>query len=806
MPARRAVVRWSWRLFRREWRQQVLVLVLVTVAVAVTVAAASAAYNMTPSGEAEFGSASHRLVVDAADADEAAVEVDAIEAWFGTTDRIRVGTVAVPGSLDDVEMRAQDPDGPLGAPLLALRTGRFPAADDEVALTDEVAETFGAAVGSSVDLGGTRWAVTGLVENPEDLAEEFALAAPTAPIPAETIEVLVDTSDEDVRARPQSGSDAASFVSSRDQALSGRDAAVLTVYLVSAVVLLLVALVAAAGFVAMAQRRRRQIGLLAATGATDRHLRLVMVANGAAVGVAAALVGTVVGLVVWIAVAPVVEPVAERRIDRFDVPWWVVAVGMVLAVATATGASWWPARAVSRLPVTAALSERPPPPRPARRSALLSGGLVAGGAGMIWWSDPNRTTMSPQPSRDLVMVAGVVAIVVGVLLLGPITLRVVGRAAGRLPVTGRLAVRDLARAQARSGMALGAVALALGIPVAVVITSAAARAGTDAGNLSENDLLVRIGDAEGVMVADAGPADVAALAAPVERMAEGLGGAAVVPLEMAIEPESEEIPGFDVRQAVAVGVPADDDSLRDVVAYVATPAVVDHLGIDPASLTGVDLLTVRTEPLRYISVARRGEPETVARRASLDVPAHTSGPTTLLTPEAVRRRGWDTVPAGWLLSAPAPLTSEQVRAAREAAAAAGLTVESRRETSTTSLRRGAMGAGSALALAVMAMTVGLIRAEAAGDLRTLAAAGATSTVRRRLTAWTAGALGVLGVVLGGLGAYLALASGYARELSRLADVPVGELAVIAAGVPLLAAVAGWALGGREPASLLRPET
>src|SRR5207249_567581 len=35
-PARRAVIRWAWRLFRREWRQQVLVLSLLTVAVAGT--------------------------------------------------------------------------------------------------------------------------------------------------------------------------------------------------------------------------------------------------------------------------------------------------------------------------------------------------------------------------------------------------------------------------------------------------------------------------------------------------------------------------------------------------------------------------------------------------------------------------------------------------------------------------------------------------------------------------------------------------------------------------------------------------
>jgi hypothetical protein len=36
-PARRALIRWTWRLFRREWRQQLLVLVLLAVAVAAAV-------------------------------------------------------------------------------------------------------------------------------------------------------------------------------------------------------------------------------------------------------------------------------------------------------------------------------------------------------------------------------------------------------------------------------------------------------------------------------------------------------------------------------------------------------------------------------------------------------------------------------------------------------------------------------------------------------------------------------------------------------------------------------------------------
>jgi len=33
VPARRAMLRWAWRLFRREWRQQLMILLLVSVAV-----------------------------------------------------------------------------------------------------------------------------------------------------------------------------------------------------------------------------------------------------------------------------------------------------------------------------------------------------------------------------------------------------------------------------------------------------------------------------------------------------------------------------------------------------------------------------------------------------------------------------------------------------------------------------------------------------------------------------------------------------------------------------------------------------
>jgi putative ABC transport system permease protein len=63
VAGRRAVTRWAWRMFRREWRQQIVVLVLLSVTVAAAVFAAISAYNITPSESAEFGSADRRITL-----------------------------------------------------------------------------------------------------------------------------------------------------------------------------------------------------------------------------------------------------------------------------------------------------------------------------------------------------------------------------------------------------------------------------------------------------------------------------------------------------------------------------------------------------------------------------------------------------------------------------------------------------------------------------------------------------------------------------------------------------------------------
>ena len=58
LPARRAVIRWAWRMFRREWRQQVLVLPLLTTTVAAAVARHRRGVQLgRPTPTREFGEA-----------------------------------------------------------------------------------------------------------------------------------------------------------------------------------------------------------------------------------------------------------------------------------------------------------------------------------------------------------------------------------------------------------------------------------------------------------------------------------------------------------------------------------------------------------------------------------------------------------------------------------------------------------------------------------------------------------------------------------------------------------------------------
>jgi putative ABC transport system permease protein len=410
-------------MFRREWRQQVLVLVLLTVAVAVAIFSASAAYSATPIREGEFGSANYKLTFDGSDAGQRAAHVSAARAWFGPVDAITHVFVPIPGSVETLDVRAQDPHGAYSGPMLRVLQGRYPASDGEVAVTDVVASTYKTSVGAVLVLDGHRRTVVGVVENPSGLTDEFALVPPSDRQVPESLTLLVKTTETRIRAFHPSNSGPLGIATRRDE----RATAAVLVLALASVVLLLVCLVAAAGFVALAHRRLRQLGMLAAAGATERQLRVVVIANGLAVGVVAAMAGTALGLAARIAAVPLLERAAQHRIGRFDVPWWLVVSGMGLAVLTATLAAWWPARAIARIPITQALSARPPAPRPAHRSAIAAAVLLAAGfVGLALGIDVAHDRTNP-----LLLLSGIAAIVVGVLFASPLALRALAAVAAR---------------------------------------------------------------------------------------------------------------------------------------------------------------------------------------------------------------------------------------------------------------------------------------------------------------------------------------------------------------------------------------
>ena len=123
--------------------------------------------------------------------------------------------------------------------------------------------------------------------------------------------------------------------------------------------------------------------------------------------------------------------------------------------------------------------------------------------------------------------------------------------------------------------------------------------------------------------------------------------------------------------------------------YVATPALLGHLGIDPATVDpSADFLadaTVPTDDFVIFDIQTRGESaiENVQRIDSLEVLGAAEGdtgrvPSSFVTVNGLRRLGWKPVPNGWLIESSSPLTSEQIATARKLAAEAGLEIETQR--------------------------------------------------------------------------------------------------------------------------------
>jgi putative ABC transport system permease protein len=785
-------------MFRREWRQQLLVLALIVVALAATVIGAAVATDTPPPAGAGFGTAQD-MATFAKGGPQQASQIAALQRRFGLLDVIENQIIAVPGSISTYDLRAQNPRGPFGQPMLSLVSGRYPTGSGQVAVTDGVAATFHLAIGQEWRQGGRTRQVTGIVQNPQSLLDEFALVAPGQVSAPSQVTVLFNAR----------GVDPASIgptVASRQSAVPGNALNPETIVLALATVgMLLIALVAVGGFTVLAQRRLRSLGMLGALGATDRNIRLVVRVNGVLVGVVGAVAGAVLGLAGWLAYRPILQSSAHHVIGVFQLPWIVIGPAMALAVVATYFAASRPARSITKIPVVAALAGRPAPPKQVHRSALPGVVLFVVAAAVLSYSGQTNSGGSGGPE----LVLGIVLLVVAIILLAPFCLVILAMAGRHAPIAARLALRDLSRYRARSGSALSAISLGVFI-AALVCVLTAQRFGSNAldyagPNVASNQIIVYTpGGGPGGGPGGSSPSGTAstpqAEATIAQNIARALGSNTVIELDQA---------------GVRLDHPGPGRSWSGQI-YVATPQLLQAFGIKASDVNPhADVLTMRPglssisgmQLLNGNSCPGQCLANPVIQEVS-GLPSGTSAPNTVITEHAIHALGAQTSAVGWLVKTPHDPTAAQITDARLTASAAGMTIETKSSTPTSAeILNYATAFGIALALGILAMTIGLIRSETARDLRTLAATGASSLTRRELTAATAFALALAGAVLGTVAAYVA-AIGYSWDnsldgLSGLSSVPIWNLLLIVVGMPTVAAVVGWLMAGREPPAIAR---
>lgn len=405
----------------------------------------------------------------------------------------------------------------------------------------------------------------------------------------------------------------------------------------------------------------------------------------------------------------------------------------------------------------------------------------------------------------LLMIIGLAAMISAILFTTPLAIRALTLRSRRLPVTGRLAWRELGRNQSRSAAALATVTFAVGISVAAVVVTAANTHPPSAGNLSDRQILIPATDTRDQTVVPARSAtwtDV--LDGAARQVAATVPSAALIPLSLAVDPAAPPSPvakatgGLDAAQVVR----QQGNHLTSYPLFVASPQLLAALGRDPGQPGHGGYFAIDPSGTWSLLYSQRAP---VPLPARLHADPYTSLPQVLVSPAVVAAHRWRVVRAGWLVQNPTPITAAQQRAARARAAQVGLAIETRDpQTYLGRLKWIFAIGGITVTLAVIAIALVLLRIQTTRDQQILTAIGAPSRARRAIATTTAAALAVVGALLGVAGAYLTLIMAYSDTLSRLANIPWTALAALGLGIPALALVTTWFTTSRQPASINRP--
>ena len=773
---------------------------------------------------------------------------------------VRVKTKAGIGQL---YLRGLDYRQSTGAGLYKQLEGRAPTGPSEVALSRSAVKSIGATIGQPIELPAAKQSLTvvGIIENPRDLKSLIGVTtdlptsvlAAEAEVPTYRVALSAPLSWNDVKRLNAMGilvkypemlinRPPASEIEYNPPTYGGRLQEYAFVALIGGLAGLEICLLAGTAFAVGARRQRRSLALVLAGGGNRSQVRNIVLASGIVLGTVGALIGIALGIGFTIVARPWIETTNNARFINFALAPADLLVIALLGLSTAVLSAILPARSAARINVPAALAGRPDPISGRGRHRLSILGTIAFiiGVGVLVASATRREIYG--------VLLGAIVVEVALVMLTSTLVGFIGRFGKRLPLTPRMALRDAVRNRPRTTPAIAAIMAGVAgatsismftlaysvndredyqpraLPGQVVVPLSADYDTPGGGNTRADELMRTLPDLLPVksMVAPKtlAPAACASPAGINSRCEQYLHldipktspcyiadntdegayeRARANPLCGAIGAGAIYVADEAVVQAVLGPVPRSAlEALANGGAIATSSGYVSDGKIALVSTTFEDTEAARhTIPAQIVTV-RDG-----------DKPGSQLASTAFVSRATADRLGLGIAsPTQIIVSTTQTPTKEQeekVQALVEGAGIGDVYVERGYQ---NGYRIGLLIlaiAGTVLALLATAISTGLALADGAADQATLSAVGASPSFRKRMSAFQALTVSILGIGLGlisGLlpGAAFAWVSRYKlgadgefmhQDVPWLQVIPWTSIAMLMIVVPLLAGSAAW---------------
>ncbi|MFI6094207.1 ABC transporter permease [Lentzea sp. NPDC051213] len=825
----RAALRIAWRETRRSRGRTALVVALILVPVAALSFAAVVfdSTELTPSENAArtMGTAealvtwTYRSPVIQEPTRDFAIPVGNAEGEAPSEERLRAllpGTDLVPVEQSGANIRTTagvgragvrmlDLNNPLTGGMITVLEGRAARTQQEITLSRKAMTRTGAQVGGTLTTeDGRTFTVVGVIEEPNRLDNTTLVALPgtfdhaerswlvTTPLDWARVKELnklgIAVLSRTVLHSPPGAADR------YPQIVDSNELTADILVLIAGLAVLEMSLLAGSAMAVGARRRKRDLALVSAVGGAPAHVRRIVLADGVVVGALAAAGGVLLGVLAAVASRPLVEwIIAERFGAQRFFPSALAALAL-LAVVTGVLAALVPAWISSRQDVVTALAGRRGITRSRRRWLVLGLALIAGGVAVGVFS-----------AIKMQIVGILVALIlteIGMVLCTPALLGFLARAGRWLPVALRIALRDASRNRTAAAPAISAVMAAVigAVAVSVMLTSQAQQEASQlAGNMGDVTVY-RLDDLQkaGTTAIPASVATAMRNTMPVDETHEIKllscdGGPCFAHIRPPADrecPYSLDVIHREPTEAEQQSALADQrcTGVGQAHRYFGTFTTPHGFVVVASPDAAKSLLQLQPEDVAPVQAALRegktvvNEPDVLADGQVL-LATGTQATTTpapgyatprrhkarmaMMTEETARALGFG-VSTFTMYATTTRMPTEAEQDALTAALGGEYEVHVDRPTqSDVQQALGVLGLVAGLiTLAAAALATGLAAADGRRDLTTLAAVGATPTLRKLLSLSQAG-------VIAGIGGFLGTAAGVGAALALLASLNVG---------------------------------